>query len=45
MAFNKQEKFGRLFMTNISSYEDQALIPQMVEIWSLLGKEGKRLSQ
>jgi len=45
MTFNKKENFGRLFMTNISSYKDQALIPQMVEIWNLLGKEGKRLSK
>lgn len=45
MAFDKEKNYGRLFMTNISSYEDQKLIPQMVEIWKLLGKEGDRLSQ
>lgn len=44
MAFDKKEKYGRLFMTNISSYKSQKLIPQMVEIWKLLGKEGSKLN-
>ena len=45
MAFDKEKKYGRLFMTNISSYENQKLIPQMVEIWKLLAEEGKKLSE
>ncbi|MEM1121777.1 MAG: serine hydrolase domain-containing protein [Bacteroidota bacterium] len=43
-AFDKEKAYGRLFMTNISSYKDRQLIPQMVEIWKLLEKEGDRLT-
>ncbi len=45
MSFDKEKGYGRIFMTNISSYKDQQLIPQMVDIWKLLGKEGDRLSK
>lgn len=45
MSFDKEKGYGRIFMTNISSYKDQKLIPQMVEIWKLLGKEGELLSK
>jgi len=45
MSFDKEKGYGRIFMTNISSYKDRKLIPQMVEIWKLLGKEGERLSK
>jgi len=45
MNFDKEKGYGRIFMTNISSYKDQQLIPQMVEIWKLLGNEGGRLTK
>ena len=45
MNFDKEKRYGRIFMCNISSYKDQQLIPQMVEIWKLLGKEGEKMSQ
>lgn len=45
MNFDKEKGYGRIFMTNISAYKDGKLIPQMVEVWRLLGKEGERMSE
>ncbi|MEM0992341.1 MAG: serine hydrolase domain-containing protein [Bacteroidota bacterium] len=44
MAVDRKEQVACLFMTNVSSYQDGRLFPQMIEIWRLLWAEAQRLN-
>jgi len=38
MNFDKKTGLGKIFMTNISSYENEDLLEEMITIWKKLGE-------
>lgn len=38
MSFNKVTGIGKIFMTNISSYQNDELLKEMIEIWNTLNE-------
>lgn len=42
LALDSQTNVGKIFLTNISSYEDSSLIPEMLQIWKSLDKYGAK---
>ena len=43
MSFDKETRIGKIFMTNISSYNNEDLLKEMIAIWKKLGEYENKL--